>query len=62
MRKNCVNDECDRKVFQQRCLGLCHRCFEIAGVVRHLLEQNILQTKSGDPTTPSGLYLPKGYK
>ena len=62
MRENCLNDECDRKVYKQQGLGLCHRCFEVAGVIRHLLQQGILQVGDKEATSPGGILLPKGVK
>ncbi len=62
MRVNCANDECDRQVFKQQGLGLCHRCYEVAGVIRHLLQRNILQVGDKEQALKSGLILPKGVK
>ena len=62
MRERCLNDECVRLVYKQQGLGLCHRCFEVAGVIRHLLQQGILQVGDKEQATKSGLLLPKGVR
>ena len=62
MRSKCLNRDCSRMVYKQQGLGLCHRCYEVAGVIRHLLEQNILQVGDKEQATKSGLYLPKGVR
>jgi len=62
VRSKCLNHECPRLVYQQRGLGLCHRCYEITGVIRHLLEKGILQVGDKEKARESGLILPKGVK
>lgn len=59
MREPCKNTECERLVYRQKGLGLCHACWQVASVIRHLLDHNLLQ-KAPEGQTASGLHLPKG--
>ena len=62
MRSRCQNRECDRLVYKQQGMGLCHRCYEITGIIRHLLGMGVLQVGDPEKARASGLVLPKGVK
>ena len=60
MRWSCKNETCKKFMYHhsKNRHGLCEECFRIAGLLKWLLDNNVLRDKNVPQETEAGIWIP----